>query len=854
MRRLVHILGRWNPLTRSPSVTTTQLRCLQTSPPLQARKKRPQEQKDIPFTVREFEQAGPNGKRIEVDENAGLKDEERLLQIKVRQLEDELRIMREGPFGPNSELMMALPPQEREIALNALAEHKKKFPNSLDDNFGDPELEKMLEKEAGLGTEEYEDGTEDTPQPGAPPARVQFQLKQEYKVLIKGLNRTLAMVAEDKDNREHGAEMWKWYLRCKRFIPHFTSQIEQDIWDLIWESQLQVSECSGHLKTVAEDILACGKELQDQQWLLYIDSLHVLGLTGSAIERWHEARFEGTSDLQRSPNFWRLGAQLLADTDQPLQAERIASEAIDGSQGKNHRALMPVISAWARSSATFSHQKAWTCYLKVKAGLGKQMTMDDYDEISTSLLTAHKPDLALAVFKDMLLADENSVHDSTALFKAAAGYVDEVRASSITEKQVNGISLAALTVLPRKYQNRYFYGSWIKKLIGLGEIDAAGAVVELMYERGVRPDTKHINGILGGWLRDETPTSWERAERMGWAMIEKRIEYVDLRRHASYREVEAALSKSPAGVLIPSFVRRMVPRANLETFSILLLHYVRRSNVNAAQRLTKHLSHAEIAPSAFYYNQLLFLYRSTEDIDALWGCYTEMRDKDLPDLETFACLWDAANLRASNKPAFKSSTFPHLWDLFREMQGWITTRSEQSQRMIISQFPQAMYRQIIVCFASTRGLMGMLLALHGMKELFDFYPDDQITAVVTHQITRFLPREPRTQTQRGRKSRLQTMKKAGVARIQKVTGEIETRRSLRLMNEGMDPLQLAEESPGPKQLEILTELIVGVLQRTTAEETVDIPQWIDKSAQSMGIVAPDIAHLTSKDNTMESLS
>lgn len=847
MRHLVHVLGRWNSSARSPSVLTAQFRCLQTSAPLQIRKKGSQKQKNVPFTIREFEQAGPNGQRIEVDENAGLKDEERLLKIKVRQLEDELRIMREGPFGPNSELMMALPPQEREIALNALAEHKKKFPDSLDDNFSDPELEKMLEEGAGLGSEEVEEDAEDTTQQGTAPARVQFRLKQEYKVLIKGLNRALAVVAEDKDNREHSAELWKWYLRCKKFIPQFTSQIEQDIWDLIWESQLQVSECSKHLKTVAEDLLACGKELQDQQWLVYIDSLHVLGLNGSAIERWHEARFEGTSDLQRSPNFWRLGAQLLADSDQPLQAERIAYEAIDERQGKNYRALMPVISAWARSSASYSHQKAWTCYLKVKAGLGKQMTMDDYDEISTSLLTAHKPDLALAVFKDMLLADQNSAYDSTALFKAAAGYVEEVRASSITEKQVNGISIAALTVLPRNFQNRYFYGSWIKKLIGLGEVDAAGAVVELMYERGVRPDTKHINGILGGWLRDENPASWERAERMGWAMIEKRIEYVDLRRRASYREVEAALCKTPAGVLIPSFVRRMVPRANLETFSILLLHYVKRSNVNAGQQLTEHLSHAEVTPNAFYYNHLLFLYLSTEDIDALWGCYTEMRDKDLPDLETFACLWDAANLRASNKPAFKSSTFPHLWDLFREMQGWLTSKPEQSQQMIISQFPHAMYRQIISCFASTRGLMGMLLALHGMKQLFDFYPDDHITSVVTHQITRFLPREPKTQTPRPRKSRLQTTKRTDVARIQKVMGEIETRRSLKLMNEGMDPVQIVEEAPGPKQLDILTELLVGILKRTTSEESIHIPQWIDKSAQSMGIDAPDVAHLTSKD-------
>lgn len=844
MRQLIHISRRWKYSTRLSFISQT-CRHLQISPSLQNRKRRSQDYKNVPFTVREFEQTDRDGSRVEFDPFAGLKEEEGLLKAKIDRLEDELRVMREGPFGPNSEFMMSLPPQEREIALEALKEYDEKSPGDLESDAEDPDLEKLLEEDPeelidldAAGLEDYEEISA----PETTPPKVQFRLKKDYHAYIRGLNNALAKVAGNEDNPETSSQLWKWYLRCRILIPGFVSQIEQEVWDTLWSSQLQVPECSKHLKLIAEDMLDHGKGLQDQQWLIFIDSLMALGLNSLGIERWHEARSTGSSDLRGSANFWRLGAQLYADSNQPLQAEKIAYEGIDTNQGKNVRALLPVISAWAKGSEPGQREKAWTCYLRVKTSLGSEMTMEDYDEISTNFLTAQKPDLALAVFKDMMLAREDSAYDSAALYKAAGGFIDEARTSSVNEKQVNSVSIAALTVLPKELQNKFFYGKWIKKLIGLGEVDAAGAVVELMYERGVRPDAKHLNGILGGWLRDEHTHTHQKAERMAWAMIEKRIEYVNLRRQMSYKQAEAALCKTPEGILIPSFVRRMVPRANIETFSVLLFHYVMHGMEDAVRQLTGHLSEAEIGPNAFVLNQCLLLFRSKQDVMAVWRYYTEMKNKVLPDLDTFACLWDTLKLHYDRSTVKRTHVFPHAREIFHEMRNWFKLLPHHSQSSVLSQFPHEMYEQIMRCFTSTRDICGTLLALHGLRRIFGCYPNEKVANMIVIQISRLAQSPKADRRRRGPRTRNLTTTQAGISRINKVMDEIESSRSTKLLENGADPEQLALEPLGEKRLDILTALLFRV-RKMTAPQDYDIIGEMDDAAQAMGVDYPDISRL-----------
>src|SRR4030095_14166949 len=76
------------------------------------------------LVVREFEQVGPDPKKdiVQVNRKNDAKAAEAEVHAEVEELDRELKMLNEGPFGPNSKFMQALPPEDRERALKALAE------------------------------------------------------------------------------------------------------------------------------------------------------------------------------------------------------------------------------------------------------------------------------------------------------------------------------------------------------------------------------------------------------------------------------------------------------------------------------------------------------------------------------------------------------------------------------------------------------------------------------------------------------------------------------------------------------------------------------------------------------------
>ena len=261
---------------------------------------------------------------------------------------------------------------------------------------------------------------------------------------------------------------------------------------------------------------------------------------------------------------------------------------LSNDQSRQPRVLIPVITAWGLVPGKEAEVKAWALYLQLKTFLGPNMTMDDYDQISIGLLTAGRLDTAVAIFKDMMVTGQDPAKDSTAVYQAALGLAGNLHASSISEQAVNKVSLSALTMLPRQFQNRFFYASWMKKLIGMGQVDSAALVIELMYERNVRPDTKHLNGLVAGWLHEGSPQARDKAERLAWSMIQHRIDAVwkrfqpletTPRLQVKHQDVESSR--------IPHFMKREVPPASIETFSILLLHYTRRGDDDMVKYLVK---------------------------------------------------------------------------------------------------------------------------------------------------------------------------------------------------------------------------------------------------------------------------
>ena len=144
-----------------------------------------------------------------------------------------------------------------------------------------------------------------------------------------------------------------------------------------------------------------------------------------------------------------------------------------------------------------SQNRAWRVYEALRSNLGSEITMEDFDDVTALFLDADLTDRALDVFKDLMLSGENPKKSSIAQ--------DLVNGRSLVQKIRTRLDLEdsrTLAALPLPFNNKFFFGKWIKKLIGEGHLDAAKKVLDLMSMRGIRPDARYMNGLIGAFYRD----------------------------------------------------------------------------------------------------------------------------------------------------------------------------------------------------------------------------------------------------------------------------------------------------------------------------------------------------------------
>ncbi|KAL1965963.1 hypothetical protein VTN77DRAFT_4903 [Rasamsonia byssochlamydoides] len=813
--------------------------------------------------IRFFEQDTIGSKRrIEIDPKAEEHAELEEMRGHLAALDRELEILRQGPYSPNSPFMKQLPEKDRKIALEALRKYEAEKgqddeQTGLEEVF-DQELDDMLREEfEGLAKEEEEDW--DPTKPIAEPERRPEKRKLEGSLVsthpyVDRFNECLTRVV-DNSNTSTRQELWKWYRRCKQTVPSFLQSITPESARILWDSQFRdeapPSTRLSHLRTLVDDMRSVGRTPSTTQMLMYIEALYEGGETGKALDMWEAQQTDlsqGKGDLDA---YWKLGVHLFAAHGDPQRAQDIAFAFLLNNKSLHSRVLIPVIIAWAREPGKAAANKAWASYLQLKTLLGSEMTMKDYDSISIGLLKAGKVDLAVAVFKDMMITGKDPSNDSTALFKNSLGLAGNLQASSITEHDVNKVSLAALTILPHEFQNKFFYASWMKKLIGMGEIDSAAAVVELMYERGVRPDAKHLNGLIAAWLRQGSATARDSAERLAWGMVQHRIDLVWAREFSkapSDAPPKPSVSHAADGARVPKFMKRTLPQANIETFSILLLHYTRRGDDDMVKYLIKCLNDARIQPNSYFMNHLLYAELRRHDIRALWQRYQAMRVYVQPDLETFACLWDCGKLQYDpSRPAFDES-FPSARGLFCEMMQWYSNLTPRGKRTAQEEFSKDMYDQITRCFCLSKDLSGTLVALYAMRDMFGFFPDDHTARMLVLQVARMAGVPPGTPKHRLRRLSTMPRSKENIEQVYKLLELLSDRKASMLEAQGLRVEQLDEEERKQYQLEIMADLLISVMERT-ASSPEQVKEQIATTIVDMGVSGIDVGPYSPRNHT-----
>ncbi|KAJ5082002.1 hypothetical protein N7532_011045 [Penicillium argentinense] len=797
-----------------------------------------------------YEQDGK--KHRQVDPEAEDNEEREEVEQELAKLEEELKELEKGPFDPSSPFIQSLPENDRKIALEALRKYEiERGPVepqlSLNDVFDD-ELDNMLKEEfSGLADEQenWEDSARRRHKLAARRSKEEKLAGPKSHPYATRLKSSLQQYSTNESDEGARQEVWKCYRRCKQTIPGFLNAVPVEVMDMVWESQAAdksaKSTRSTHLQALVEDATAVGKSLTTPQILSYIEALKDGGDTTKALEQWEAYQSDLSQKKEDLEEYWMLGVRLFAAENNPQRAQDIALAFLKNDNTRQPRVLIPVITAWGNEPGKEAEVKAWALYLQLKTFLGPNMTMEDYDRVSIGLLTAGRLDTAVAIFKDMMVTGKDPANDSTALYQAALGLAGNLHASSIDEKAVNKVSLSALTLLPRRFQNRFFYASWMKKLIGMGEVDSAALVIELMYERGIRPDSKHLNGVMAGWLRMGNAAARDKAERLGWAMIQHRIDTVWKRFQPSQPPPRLEnMQKEVDASRIPKFLMREVPSASIETFSILLLHYTRRGDDDMVKYLVKCLGDAHIQPNSYFMNHLLYADLRKQDIRTLWSKFQKMSFAVRADLETYACLWDCAKLQYDRGRTAFDSGFPSARQLYANMSRWYSQLSPRDQQTTQSQFSKELYDQVVRCFCLSKDIPGTLIALHSMWTVFGNAPDDTTARLIIVQVARLASVPANTPKRRLRHLSSTPRNKENITQVSRLLEMLGERKSMALQTQGLSVEQLDPHEKQQYQLEIMASLLRIVLSRAEGLDPAQVEEKLAAAAAEMQVQGLDI--------------
>ncbi|KAL8969818.1 MAG: hypothetical protein Q9183_001812 [Haloplaca sp. 2 TL-2023] len=652
---------------------------------------------------------------------------------------------------------------------------------------------------------------------------------------LRRFNTSLKIAAGNYSDNNARKSLWVSYERCKRLIPCFTQHVPNKCWDILWKSQYEMPsedrDRTTHLKTLAQDIAQSSSKLSAEQRESIVNCLIDEGRLEEAQEEWEMQ--QSPSGAATAKKHGLQGVRIFALQGQLERAHKIAENISQDADCHTARCLITIIEAWAKSKDGDNIRRAWDAYIDLRSKLGTNIEIDDFDKVTMCFINAGRTDVALAVFKDMMLTGRVSGQSPNELYKTSLSVIGTMQAKSASLAEISSVSLSALTALPREFQNKFFYGSWIKKLIGMGEVDAAVSVVELMYERGVTPDAKHVNGIIGAWLRSGHSIEKKRGEQLGCAMIQQRLRFVKARREG--RRFPSSCEETQPKSRSPAHVQRNVPAATIETFSLLLLYYERRSKATAISELKENLEMAEIPPNSFFMNHLLYAELRRGQHSTAWKTYQEMKSSVKPDLETFACLWDCEKAHLVRLSISSDDGFPGPRTIFHGFFKWYRGLSERNRVAVRQEFSEDVYNQILRCMCLAKDLEGTLVALYALKQWFHFLPNDETLRLIPMQVARIgLERTP--VTPRRRRSRLSDRAghKTKVADVERVLDLVVERRLEALEQQGVNLEECSVERQNEEKVHMLAGFLRLVMQRM-GRDVQAASSAIDAAAEEMGV-------------------
>ena len=640
-------------------------------------------------------------------------------------------------------------------------------------------------------------------------------------------------------------DLWHTYFRYRHTIRSCLEVIPSSVWDELWD-ECRVGIVSNmdrmkRVKILGEDMSSANMPLDPTRNLLYIEAIFISGDRKIAVKEW-ETLQQASEDTIHSVEFYELGVRMYCQMGDVERACRIAE--VSGSHGQkpgHFRTLLPIIQALLSSKDKLSVQRAWALYIRMQYSSGSQMTMEDYDVVTSMFLAANEPDLALGAFKDMMLTGSTSApsQNSPAQYVKVMG-VNQLVSMSIEERELDWESSRTLANLPAQFNNRFFFGSWIKKLIGEGKLDAAKQVFDLMQDRRMKPDSKHMNGLIGAWFRQGHEKSRILAEGLAWKMIRARLQFVESRNAASAYKLANPMRVVVTDDLESNEHLSLVPSATIETFAILIEQYRRRQKPGLIPNLLNAMRNAQIRPSTYFLNQLLLCHRRANEAGLAWDTYYTLSRSNgaRPDLDTYGILWNL--MKKATNPV--TGSYPQRIVTCRRLFADMMERGGEDG------LSQETYNAIILSFSQMSDQAGIAVALRALQFRFGMYPNMETTRTIVLHLARL----GLTDDTGTRPKRVNLKSPLLKQRLAKVTGILEMFRDQRvegLLQQGIVFDELDDDAKAEEMLLLISDLLRHVAHsKISAEERHDYNVTIASktAAEQMGV--PDCVPWKTHDN------
>ncbi|GJC92241.1 pentatricopeptide repeat domain-containing protein [Colletotrichum higginsianum] len=423
--------------------------------------------------------------------------------------------------------------------------------------------------------------------------------------------------------------------------------------------------------------------LSPSQQLVTVEAMFVDGWETKAIEGWKRCISTlGDSGADTFQDFWELGVRMFCQQGDLAQAERAVNKLLE--RQLDPRILMPYIRSCAANPADEARTKAWDAYRRMRDLLGTSMSLEDYDQVISFFLTTNQTEPALQAFVDMM----------------SSGTVE----------------LKGRERLPTQIGNKFFFGKWLKRLIGAGDLDGAHSVFIFMRSKGIEAATIQVNGLIGAWQRSGGADNLEKADKLAWDMINARIDFVRNRRRLSSMEGPVRIVEVNANAELGA-----IPKATLETFSLLAENYRIRRLQGEIEKLWDAFREAEISPDAFMMNQLLESYSQNGNVFEARQLYRSLvyERKVKPDPYTFMALW---KMLGANRLHNVSGE-----ELDNEVKVTRETFAEMVRFSAVFEadgFDGQLARKVLHTFRRLKDNLGIVTALRAFEVVFKFTPPE----------------------------------------------------------------------------------------------------------------------------------